>query len=121
MKLKEADITYKARGNEFQFIKIICVDEKELCSMKVQEVVFGDFKTAEFPKKEFQSLIAKLDGGSIPFPEYSDGKSDSHVLAIQSGENAINLKWFGDTVNEQWKDILGFVDSLKKLKDKYIE
>ena len=89
--------------------------------MKVQEVVFGDFKNAEFPKKEFEALVAKLEGCKIPFPEYADGKADPHILDIQAGENAINLKWFGDSVNSQWKDVLEFAEALKALKQKYIE
>ena len=121
MKLTEADITFKARGKSFQSIKIICTEEKESCTMKVQKVVFGDFTTIEFPKNEFVQLIAGLSEFSIPFPGFSDGKTgDQFQLDIQSGENAIYLKWFGDSVDEQWAGVLGFVDKLIALKEKYV-
>lgn len=120
--MKEADISYKVRGKNFHFIKVVCVEEKEHCSMRVQEVVFGDFKDAEIPKNEFVELVQRLDHISIPFPEYSDGKSgDTHQLDIQCGENSINLKWFGDSPGEKWKGIVGFTDDLVALKGKYIK
>lgn len=120
--MKEADITYKVRGKAFHFIKVVCVEEKENCSMRVQEVVFGDFKDAELPKNEFVELVMKLDDIVVPFPEYSDGRAgDTHQLDIQSGENAINLKWFGDSPGDKWNGIVGFTDALLALKKKYIQ
>lgn len=122
MSFKEADITYKVRGSEFTFVKLVCVEEKEMCSMKVQEVVFGDFKMSDFPKSEFAELVEKLDNISVPFPGFSDGRSgDTHQLDIQSGENAINLKWFGDSVGPKWNDLLSFTKAIKALKEKYIK
>jgi len=119
--LKEADITFKARGSEFEFIKLVCVEEKESCSMKVQEVVFGDFKMADIPKSAFSDLIGKLEKCKMPFPGYSDGKSgNQYQLDIQAGENAMNFKWFGDSVGDQWKDIIAFTEDIKALKNKFI-
>ena len=119
--LKEADITYKARGSEFEFIKIVFLDEKENCSMKIQEVVFGDFKMFEVPKKDFLELVASLDNCKMAFPSFSNGKAgNQYQLEIQSGENAMNYKWYGDSPGEQWKDIIGFASKLVELKNKFL-
>jgi len=119
--IKEADITFKARGSEFEFIKIVYLEERELCTMKVQEVVFGDFKTADFPKSDFENLLKKLEACSVPFPGFSNGKDGNHyVLDIQSGENSMVYVWYGATQGEQWKDILAFKDELLGLKKKYL-
>lgn len=118
--LKEADITFKARGAEFEFIKIIWLDEKETCTMKVQEVLFGDFKMFDFSKQEFSDLVSTLDNCTVPFPGYSDGKSGTHYhLEIQVGENAMNFNWFGDSPGKQWNELLGFTKKLVELKEKY--
>jgi len=122
MKIQEADITYKVRGSQFEFIKMVYLEEKETCSMKIQKVVFGDFFLADFPKKEFERLLSHLDQCKVPFPGHSDGKSgDHHVLDIQSGENSMVYNWYGDSPGEQWKDINAFVSELIKLKEKYIQ
>lgn len=121
MNLKDADITYKVRGKDFQSIKIVCLEEKETASMKVQEVVFGDFKNAEFPKSDFYGLAEKMGQLSIPFPDFSNGKGeDTHHLEIQSGENSIHLNWFGDSPGEGWKDVNDFVRAIVALKEKHL-
>jgi len=119
--LKEADITFKARGSEFQFVKLICLEENENCQMKVQKVVFGDFIVLEFPKKEFVDLIQKLDKCTVPFPGYSDGKSGTqYQLDIQSGENAMLFKWYGESPGDPWKDIVAFAREVLALRDRYL-
>ena len=120
--LKEADITYKARGDEFHSVKLVYLEEKDSCLMKVQEVVFGEFKTVEFPKEEFESLVRKLERCNIPFPGYSNGKSGTqYQLDIQAGENSMNFKWFGDSPGSQWKDITGFARDILILKDSFMK
>ena len=118
--LKEADITFKARGSEFEFIKIIWLEEKETCTLKIQEVLFGDFKMFDLAKKEFIDLISVLDNCIIPFPAYSDGKSGTHYqLEIRAGENAMNFNWYGESPGEQWNELVGFTKKLVGLKEKY--
>lgn len=118
--VKEADITFKVRGDQFEFIKIVFLEEKDTCSMKIQEVLFGDFKLFEIPKQAFVDLVKTLDDCTIPFPGYSDGKSGTNYhLEVQSGENAMNFTWFGDSPGEQWKGLVGFSNKLIALKNKY--
>ena len=81
----------------------------------------ADFKTADFPRSDFTTLTEKLKGLSIPFPNFSDGKSgDTHHMEIQSGENAIHLNWYGDSPGEDWKDVQSFANEIVALKNKYI-
>jgi len=117
----DVDITFKARGEEFAFVKIFYSGEKNYCTLKLQKVIFGDFQIHELPTDCFFELVKFLDNCVIPMPDSTASKTGTqYSLEIQSGENAISLHWRSETPGEKWKDVYAFKDHLLELRNKYL-
>ncbi len=120
-KFTDVDITFKARGEKFAFVKIFYSAEKKHCTLKLQKVLFGDFQIYEIPVDSFFDLVRFMDNCVIPFPESTSSKTGTqYSLEIQSGENAMSLHWRSETPGEKWKDVYALRDKLLELSNKYL-
>jgi hypothetical protein len=120
-KFTDVDITFKARGELFAFVKVFYSAEKKHCTLKLQKVLFGDFQQFELPVESFFGLVKFMDKCIIALPESSASRTGTqYSLEIQSGENAMSLHWRSETPGEGWNDVYTFKDKLLELRDKYL-
>lgn len=120
-KFTDVDITLKARGDEFAFVKIFYSSEKNHCTLKLQKVLFGDFQIYDLPVESFFELVKFMDNCLIPMPESTSAKAGTqNSLEIQSGENAMSLHWRSETPGEKWKDVYALKEKLLELRNKFL-
>jgi len=119
-KLMEAEITLKARGTEFEFVKLYFSNEKNACTLKFQEVLFGDMQVVEIGGDEFNNLVKLLSNCKVPFPNYVEGSGGtSNTIDITSGKNTMVYEWLNESPGEQWKDLFAVKQFMIDLKNKY--